>query len=215
MVRQLNIPIAGALTGRTGFLADLRLRALKTPNAGLIEDPETALWPLGGDLVETIGEQWKWRTELGACWSITLRAGRRKEEKGAPSRQLVSASPWVVLDGRSLGGAAAVGFQLLREGMYDRDCLVMAAVGPAGKSGEPLEDRLEAVGEEEAKLGAALEGGIRRVVLARDEKRPAGLAAKYASTGLKVEEAATVSEGRWTTSRAVRFHWKVEGPHCP
>jgi hypothetical protein len=141
--RRLRVPVACVVCGQ-GHLGDLYLELLAAGPDGLIEDPEMALWPVGGSFLETL-EQARQGVKGAFSWRFAFR-----------QPQSVGQVPLV---GDSAGGAAAVGFRLLAQGQpYDAGCLIVAGVEQGGK--------LRAVGGERAKLDAAAQGGIRRAVVA-------------------------------------------------
>jgi len=166
--RRLRVPVACVVRGQ-GHLGDLYLELLAAGPDVLIEDPEMALWPVGGSFLETL-EQARQGVNGAFSWRFAFR-----------QPQSVGQVPLV---GDSAGGAAAVGFRLLAQGQpYDAGCLIVAGVAQGGT--------LRAVGGEREKLAAAVNGGIRRAVVApetalaeadRDSLRERGLAIEKRST---------------------------------
>jgi len=177
--RRLKIPILGVTAGDEGFMADLQMILLNDSGGELVEEPETALRPFGGDLLRVLGEQHRRHASASSVsWSLSMRPMVHKPQLS-----------WMALDGKSLGGAAAVGFHLLaNNGIYDGGCAITAAVGRRGD--DPFNDELAGVEGLEAKLRALVawnqenpQAVIRRVgVAARDEKRPVGVAERFAGS---------------------------------
>jgi len=145
-LRSLQIPLVGCYR-RKGFLAYLHLHLLNEEGGELIEDPEIALRPLGDELLKALLQAWSW-TEQGVWWKIT-----------APDKEGIPAS--LPLDGASLGGAATVGFLLLRDGRpYDRRCVIIARVNRNGN--------LKKVAHEREKVEAARQHGLKRIIVSKD-----------------------------------------------
>jgi HEAT repeat protein len=168
--RRLRVPVACLVRGR-GHLGDLYLELLAAGPDGLIEDPEMALWPVGGSFLETL-EQARQGVKGAFSWRFAFR-----------QPQSVGQVPLV---GDSAGGAAAVGFRLLAQGQpYDTGCLIVA-----GNDG----GRLRAVGEEREKLAAAVNGGIRRAVVAPETELLQTDRERLAERGLAIVERTTVEE---------------------
>ena len=169
--RRLRVPVACVVRGQ-GHLGDLYLELLAAGPDVLIEDPEMALWPVGGSFLETL-EQARRGVKGAFSWRFAFR-----------QPQSVGQVPLV---GDSAGGAAAVGFRLLAQGQpYDAGCLIVAGVAQGGK--------LRGVGEERAKLDAAVEGGMRRAVVARETALSQADRERLAERGLAIVERTTVEE---------------------
>jgi hypothetical protein len=169
--RRLRVPVACVVRGR-GHLGDLHLELLAAGPDVLIEDPEMALWPVGGSFLETL-EQARQGVNGVFSWRFAF---RESEQVGQ-----------VPLVGYSAGGAAAVGFRLLAQGQpYDAGCLIVAGVEQG--------DKLRAVGGEREKLDAAVEGGIRRAVVAPETALSQADRERLAERGLAIVERTTVEE---------------------
>ncbi len=166
----VRVPVAGCFDGK-GFLAVLCLHRLEG-DGELLPHPETALQPLGAQLLGSLRAAW---APFGQSVCFTFGV----HDANIPS--------WVPLEGSSLSGAAAVGFELLRQGQGgEAGRLVMAQVGSEGA--------LEAVGHEVEKMGAALSGGVRSVVLASDSQVPEVCVERFRQSGLEVLRARTLRE---------------------
>jgi HEAT repeat protein len=173
--RRLRVPVACVVRGQ-GHLGDLYLELLAAGPDVLIEDPEMALWPVGGSFLETL-EQARRGVKGAFSWRFAFR-----------QPQSVGQVPLV---GYSAGGAAAVGFRLLAQGQpYDAGCLIVAGIGKEGEK----EGELRAVGGEREKLDAAAQGGIRRAVVAPETELSQADREGYASQKLAIEERPTVDD---------------------
>jgi serine/threonine protein kinase len=166
-----HVPVAaaGRRTG-TGLLGELSLlRLLETGSSVLIEHPETALLPLGRELIGCIERAWRLAAGQSVCWRLN--------------------GPYVPQDGDSLGGAAAVAFRnLLHRRPSIRSCLVLARLGEG--------EQLLPVGYQKQKLLEAYTKGIRTAVLAvgSDEWLTQPDSAELESRGLRLAFVSTVSE---------------------
>jgi len=168
---KLAMPLAGWCQGG-GFLAHLELTLLDSGKGELVEDPEIALRPLGNELLRTLEEQRERRTRKSVSWALT---GTLPDEP---------------LEGSSLGAAAAVGFALLDSG---EPCaggtLLLARVRD--------DDGLERVGDEKAKIDAAIlsrtQPPIRRVGVAKNTALSSSDIAHLSSPGVSLELLADVS----------------------
>ena len=94
----------------------------------LLEHPESALLPLGCNLIGAIEQAWRINGKKTVCWN--LRTGNH------------------VQDGDSLGAAAAVGMNLLLEGQdYDPSRLVLARLGDDDMTLKPVSFEYEKIQE--------------------------------------------------------------------
>jgi alpha-glucoside transport system substrate-binding protein len=166
----VRVPVAGCFDSK-GFLADLCLYRL--PGDGeLVPHPETALQPLGTQLLGALRAVWE-PCGQSVCFTFGVR------DASVPS--------WVPLEGTSLSGAVAHGLKLLARGHEgDVGRVIIAQVGADGV--------LEPVGHEKEKMQAALEGGVRSVVLAADSPVPETCTDRYRQSGLEVVRARTLRE---------------------
>ncbi len=166
----VRVPVAGCFDGK-GFLAHLCLYSL--PGEGeLVPHPETALQPLGTQLLGGLRAAWEpWGQSV--CFTFGVR------DASVPS--------WLPLEGTSLSGASALGFGLLARGHTgDVPRLVVAQVTPDGL--------LEPVGHEEEKMDAALKGEVPSVVLAEDSQVRETCLERYRQSGQEVVRARSLQE---------------------
>ena len=147
----LCVPVAGYFDG-SGFMAHLMLSSISdTEDPILFEHPESALRPLGRDLLHAMLEAWD-LSPCSACWALTLASAK-------PALQSAH------FDGRSLSGAAACGFRLLMSGqLQDVSRMVVAEA--------ILDGTLRSVAHETEKLQAAVEQGIQEVIIAFNPNPP-------------------------------------------
>lgn len=166
----VRVPVAGCFDGK-GFLADLCLYRLPG-ELELVPHPETALQPLGTQLLGGLRAVWE-PCGQSVCFTFGL------HDASVPS--------WVSLEGTSLTGAADFGFKLLARGHKgDVARVIIAQVGDDGG--------LEPVGHEKEKMQAALEGGVRSVVLAEDSPVPQTCIERYRQSGQEVVRARFLRE---------------------
>ncbi len=180
----LRVPVAGYHAGR-GFLADLRLEHIgkgkftAAYQNRLFEHPDIALRPFGRQFLDALNQAWQRTTHQSSlttpqtvCWTLTVC------DRGV--------SPTIPLDGDSLSGAAAVGFQLLCNGqLYDPTCLILARVDEG--------DRLKPVGCVREKLEAALRHGIKQAAVAEGTNLT-GIVEEFRRRGLEVKRLRTLAE---------------------
>ena len=166
----VRVPVAGCFDGR-GFLAHLCLYGLRGEGE-LVPHPETALQPLGTQLLGGLRSAWEpWAQSV--CFTFGVR------DASVPS--------WLPLEGTSLSGAAALGFGLLARGHTgDVPRLVVAQVTPDG--------RLEPVGHEEEKMDAALKGEVPSVVLAEDSQVRETCLERFRQSGQEVVRSRSLQE---------------------
>ena len=171
------VPVA-ACDGE-GFLLTLRLTVMKRPGRELIEHPQMALRTFGQAMLQTLEAVWQrvWPgTSAPVRWELRA-TGEKSNEK---------------LDGPSLGGALAVALRVLRDGLpYDASCLIAAQVDGVS---------LKAVGNEEEKLRAAAEAGIRRAVVGEGSQMSSRIA-EFAESGVEIRVLHTISEAVEFASR--------------
>lgn len=166
----LRVPVSGCFDG-TGFLADLCL--FRLGGAGeLVPHPDTALQPLGAHLLGGLEAAWE-SSRQSVCFTFGVR------DATVPS--------WVPLEGTSLSGAAAVGFELLARGQSGVVRRVIVAHAAA-------DGRLEPVGHEKEKMQAAFEGDVPSVVLAHDSHVRETCIERYRQSGQEVVRASSLSE---------------------
>ena len=166
----VRVPAAGCLDGK-GFLADLCLYRL-AGEGELVPHPETALQPLGSQLLGSLRSAWE-PSRQSVCFTFGV------HDASVPS--------WVPLEGASLSGAASLAFQLLeRSRSGDARRLIVAQALADGT--------LEPVGHEAEKLQAALERGVPSVVLAEDSQVPETCVERFRASGQEVVRARSMSE---------------------
>lgn len=166
----VRVPVAGCFDGE-GFLADLCLYRL-AGDGELAPHPETALQPLGAQLLAGLREAWEVSGQ-SVCFTFGV------HDASVPS--------WLPLEGTSLSGAAALGFELLRRGHSgDSHRLVIAQVVGDGS--------LEPVGHEVEKMQAALAAGVPSVVLAEESQIPETCVERFRQSGQEVLRARALRE---------------------
>lgn len=166
----VRVPVAGCFDSK-GFLADLCLYSLPG-DCELVPHPETALQPLGTQLLGGLRAVWE-PCGQSVCFTFGV------HDASVPS--------WVPLEGTSLSGAAALGFELLARGHKgDVARVIIAQIGADGS--------LEPVGHEKEKMQAALEGGVRSIVLAEDSQVPETCIERYRQSGQEIVRARSLRE---------------------
>lgn len=179
-LHSVRAPIAGFSAGTGGFIAELCLDEIEGVEGDLCEHIIQALRPLGSELIGLITNlNQRGNRPPGRCVRWHLKVGAD------------GPSGWVMLDGKSLGGAAAAGFDILRmpDTTYLPERLIVAAVG-AG-------DSLVPVGYEQDKLDKAVKspiGGTKLLAagLGQGSSFLASHGAKW--QGIKLRELKSVAE---------------------
>jgi KaiC/GvpD/RAD55 family RecA-like ATPase len=179
--RRSVIPVvaAGSGSAKVTQLAFLRLDV--TMPAEFIEHPESALLPLGNDLLHGLARAWHLAGGAPACWRLPI--------------------PMIPHDGDSLSAAAAVALEnLFRNQDTISTWLVLGRLGsPDARQLEPVLDQME-------KLQAAYGAGIRYAAVVLDTKQLLSQPGIHIEPITRFEEAC-----RWVTGRSLQDQKLLNG----